>query len=274
MLLWRAHGLGNDYLVLESGERLSPALVRALCDRHRGIGSDGVLEPVPGIGECAYGLRIHNPDGTEAEKSGNGLRIYAHWLVHHRGAPTEFSVWTLGGVVRCVVRGTDVWVDMGPARVWGPEALAGHACWRVDLGNPHAVCFAEPIDWRERGAAIETSVPGRANVQFVSVEGNAARALVWERGVGETQASGSSACAIAAVCVARGLLRSPVTVRMAGGELVVAVGDTLVLSGPVAPVGRFSVDGDWLLAHTPAGGRPAGPCPQVGLGPVAPRRAP
>ncbi len=250
MQLWRAHGLGNDYLVLESGEKLSPGLVRALCDRHRGVGSDGILEPVAGRDGAALGLRIHNPDGSEAEKSGNGLRIYAHWLVHERAAPTEFSVWTPGGVVACVVRGTNVDVDMGRARVWGPESLAGHECWRVDLGNPHAVCFAEPIDWRERGPAIETSVPGRTNVQFVAVEGGAARALIWERGAGETMASGSSACAVAAVCVARGLLTSPVSVRMAGGALTVSVGDTLVLSGPVASVGRFSVDQDWLLRHT------------------------
>ncbi len=249
MLLWRAHGLGNDYLVLESGEKLAPALVRALCDRHRGIGSDGVLEPVAAAEGAEYGLRIHNPDGSEAEKSGNGLRIYAHWLVQERAAPAEFSVWTLGGVVRCVVRGTNVDVNMGRARVWGPEVLAGNVCWRVDLGNPHAVCFAEPIDWRQQGAAIEAAVSGRTNVQFVSVAGGAARALIWERGAGETQASGSSACAVAAVCVTRGLLSSPVTVTMAGGDLIVAVGDTLVLSGPVAPVGRFSVDDDWLRAH-------------------------
>jgi len=245
MRFWRAHGLGNDYLVLESGERLAPALVRALCDRHTGLGSDGILEPVPPREGADHGLRIHNPDGSEAEKSGNGLRIYARWLVRG-GAPANVRVWTPGGVVEAWVEGDDVRVDMGPARTWGPETLAGFACFRVDIGNPHAVVLDPVADWRAAGAAIERSVPGRTNVQFATLRDGDVNATVWERGAGETASSGSSACAVATVVVERGLARSPVAVRMPGGVLTVSVGTTLVLGGPVEPVATLDVDPGWL----------------------------
>ncbi len=249
MRFWRAHGLGNDYLVLEAGPPLTPALVRAVCDRHRGVGSDGILQPVPPAGAADYGLRIHNPDGSEAEKSGNGLRIFAQWLVLERGAPPAFTVWTAGGVVRCEVAGDDVRVAMGPARSWGPETLAGHEAWRVDVGNPHAVIFAWPEDWQRVGAAVEASVPGRTNVQFVRVEEGRVYARIWERGAGETMSSGSSACAVATVCVRRGLVPSPVQVQMEGGVLTVAVWEELDLRGPVEAIGRFEVDVGWLRAR-------------------------
>lgn len=252
----RAHGLGNDYLVLETPCALSPGLVRAICDRHRGVGSDGILEPVPPPeGTTAdAGLRIHNPDGSEAEKSGNGLRIYAHWLHHVRGFPQVFSVWTPGGLVRCEVSGDVVAVDMGVARLLGESMLAGSRVARVDVGNPHAVVLGgwESLPegyarWQDLGAALERSVPGRTNVQFLAVREGVAEARIWERGAGETLASGSSACAVAAVCVARGWLASPVTVRMPGGELLVEVdpAGALRMTGPVEVVGSFTVTAAW-----------------------------
>jgi diaminopimelate epimerase len=246
MRLWRAHGLRNDYLVYEAGPALTPELVRAICDRHGGVGSDGVLEPLPGRDGADFGLRIHNPDGSEAEKSGNGLRIYAHWRQHEAGAPEEFSVWTPGGRVRCNVAGDQVVVDMGTARFWGPETLAGQEAWRVNVGNPHAVIFGQPTDWRVAGAAVEASVPGRTNVQFVRVVGGAAEAFIWERGAGETMSSGSSACAVAVVCVRRGLLASPVEVRMPGGSLLIEVGEQLRMRGPVEAVGRVVLAEAWV----------------------------
>lgn len=249
MRFWRAHGLGNDYLVHESGTPLSPALVRALCDRHRGMGGDGVLEPLPPPAGADYALRIHNPDGSQAEKSGNGLRIFAHWLVSECGAPAIFTVATPGGVVRCEVAGDDVRVAMGEARLWGPEALAGQEAWRVDVGNPHAVILGWPEDWRRIGAAVEASVPGRTNVQFVKIEAGKVYARIWERGAGETMSSGSSACAVATVCVRRGWVASPVQVHMEGGVLEVAVGEGLDLRGPVEAIGRVEVTEGWLAAR-------------------------
>lgn len=253
MRLFRSHGLGNDYLVLEDGT-VTPALVRALCDRHEGVGSDGVLEPVDG-GGCDYGLRIHNPDGSEAEKSGNGLRIYADWLVRARGAPPRFTVRTLGGVVTCEV-GEQIRVAMGTARLLGVETLAGNEAHRVDVGNPHAVVSGIPADWEARGAAIEHAVPGRTNVQFVEpVDAHTLRARVWERGAGRTKSSGSSACAVATVGVARGWVRSPVRVEMEGGVLGVVVhpDGRVDLEGPVEPIGRFDVDPAWLARRAGAG---------------------
>jgi diaminopimelate epimerase len=126
----RSHGLGNDYLVLDGGPAVGPELARSLCDRHRGVGGDGVLEAVHS--ELAdYGLRIWNPDGSTAEKSGNGLRIFARYLVDHCLAPLDFTVEVPGGVVRCTVDGAsgDVRVEMGRAR---------GATWTACRGGPGA----------------------------------------------------------------------------------------------------------------------------------------
>lgn len=249
--LWRAHGLGNDYLVLHDsgGTELTPKLVRELCHRHTGVGSDGILEPVPGRQGAEYGLRIHNPDGTEAEKSGNGLRIFSAWLVAERGAPPQFQVWTAGGLVRSVVTGDHVRVDMGKAHLWGPEMLVGFAAHRVDVGNPHAVVLATPAHWREVGAQICAAVPGGTNVQFVHMIDGNPHALIWERGAGETLSSGSSACAVATVCVALGLATSPVHVHMPGGVLRITVGETLEMEGPVEFVAMVEVSQAWIAAR-------------------------
>ncbi|HMV67506.1 MAG TPA: diaminopimelate epimerase, partial [Myxococcota bacterium] len=109
--LIRYHGLGNDYLVLARGPAVDAALVRAICDRHTGVGSDGLLVPAP-AGACDHGVRIWNPDGSIAEKSGNALRIYARWLSAERGAGRTFSVWTGTDRVTCEVDGDDVAVEM------------------------------------------------------------------------------------------------------------------------------------------------------------------
>lgn len=246
----RYHGLGNDYLVLDHGGALTAPLVRALCDRHLGLGSDGILEPLAGEPGTAAGVRIWNPDGSVAEKSGNGLRIFAHWLRDLRpGTPSSFRVWTAGGVVRCDVRGSAVAVDMGVAMLAPPRLLDGLEYHPVNVGNPHHVCLSVPEDWRRRGAVVEGSVEGRTNVQFAEVAGpHRVRAWVWERGAGETQSSGSSACAVAFVAVRAGGCKSPVTVEMPGGALVVDVFDDggVRLEGPVERVARIEVDPDWL----------------------------
>ena len=281
MHLIRSHGLGNDYLVLTSGEPMSPARARALCDRHHGVGSDGVLEPLPSETATA-GLRIWNPDGSLAEKSGNGLRIFAWFLHRHRAAGAAFSVELHApgpvGTAHCTVFPSDheVEVDMGRATLTasaipalGPldrEALALPSanitlpCTALGLGNPHCVVFVDdladiegntPADldalpWRAWGAALEVHphFPNRTNVQFARVCGPAAvEARIWERGAGETLASGSSACAVAAAAVHHGRLLGPtdadggrqVAVSMPGGLLRVWVGPGLALRqrGPV-----------------------------------------
>jgi len=258
--LARAHGLGNDYLVLEDGGPLDAALVRALCDRHTGVGSDGVLEPIA-HGPADHGVRIWNPDGSIAEKSGNGLRIFAQWL-HRGGAPTEFSVWTGSEVVHCEIGAKTVTIDMGTARFQTPSvatiALGStlHDVVPVDLGNPHCVRFVDvdpdEVPWREWGEALEThpAFPKRTNVQIARVRGPDVIDLrIWERGAGPTRASGSSACAAAAAAVETGrLLAGQIRVRMPGGLLWVTVDvkRSVTLEGPVEFIGVVTVDPEWL----------------------------
>lgn len=269
MQFFKGHGLGNDYLAIDEAElgEISPALVRLLCDRHTGFGSDGVLLGVESE-SAEFGLRIFNPDGTEAEKSGNGLRIFAAFLLDRGRVEVgqRFSVETLGGEVRMEVLSEskdgvlEVEVEMGRASfrsaavgLQGPdrevdgEFLELPGGDRVEIntvsvGNPHCVCFEDDLevdDMRRRGPQISTHpwFANGTNVQFVRVLGPAdVEAFVWERGAGETMASGSSACAVAAASVFRGLVQQHrVTVHMPGGDLVVTVGDDydLLLRGPV-----------------------------------------
>ena len=267
----KGHALGNDYVVVDPGSLSFPlhaAAVRRLCDRHRGIGSDGILALVPST-RAAAGLRILNPDGSEAEKSGNGLRIFARWLADEgRIASDHFTVETPGGIVGCRLgrrdgRIEDIAVDMGmatfrsedipcagPARdVVGEEVDVEGERVRitaVSVGNPHCVVFSEDpsqVDLRRLGAALEghSLFPRRTNVQIARVEGrDRVRARIWERGAGETLASGSSACAVAAACVRLGYTGRAVTVLMDGGQLAIEVGAgwELRMTGPAVLVYR------------------------------------
>ena len=273
--LFRAHALGNDYLVVDAEDLpfpLAPTAVRLLCDRHRGVGADGILVRVPSA-VAEVGLRIFNPDGSEAEKSGNGLRIFGTWLVAERGQELQRSITveTAGGTVALEVLSAsadgvfDVKVQMGrasfrsrdvglvgPDREMDVEMLELPAGDRVtanpvSLGNPHCVIFEDVLDseeLRRRAPQIATHpwFAKGVNVQFARATGPAVLELwVWERGAGETLASGSSACAAAAVAVRRGLVSErQVTVRMPGGTLQVEVGTdfSLELRGPVETVCR------------------------------------
>ncbi len=260
MRLARAHGLGNDYLVLEDGAPLDAPLVRALCDRHRGVGGDGLLEPID-RGPADHGVRIWNPDGSIAEKSGNGLRIFARWLAR-RGAGDAFTVWTGHDVVGCEAATDEVKVDMGLATFEDPPTARLEVCGAlreivpVDLGNPHCVLFVDDdldtLPWRAWGEAIETHgrFPRRTNVQIARVlDGERLALRIWERGAGPTLASGSSACAAVAAAVHTGrLLPGTHRVLMPGGELSVGVDarGRVRLRGPVEFVGVVEVDPEWL----------------------------
>jgi diaminopimelate epimerase len=265
---WKGHGLGNDYLVVDPRElsfRLSRRAVRALCERHTGVGADGVLALVPSRA-ADFGVRIYNPDGSEAEKSGNGLRIFARFL-HATGRTRKrrFRVETRGGVVGIELSrdASHAEVEMGRAsfRSSAPDApirAAGRSLrfTGVSVGNPHCVLFRTRGGWsvselRELGPRLERHrlFPRRVNVQLAAPRGrHALDVLVWERGAGETQASGSSACAAAAAGVRLGHVRSPVRVHMPGGVLEVAVSEDfdLRLSGPVDAVASGRLDDAFL----------------------------
>ncbi|CUS35786.1 diaminopimelate epimerase [Candidatus Nitrospira nitrificans] len=272
---FRGHGLGNDYLVMDRKEltfKLIPKNIKSVCDRNWGVGSDGILALVPSR-KADFGLRIFNPDGSEAEKSGNGLRIFARYL-HATGKTkkTRFTVETKGGLV-----GIDLHINrhgdaaaatvaMGVA-TFKPDALpcslnvpeliqqpieaAGRSLifTGVSVGNPHCVVFKPTGEsWsREEllalGPALENHrlFPKRINVQLAVPTGrNEVFILIWERGAGETQASGSSSCAAASAAVRLGLVKSPVTVKMPGGVLNITVAPdfSLTMKGPVAEVAR------------------------------------
>lgn len=261
----RSHGLGNDYLVMDAqriGFRLTPERIRAICHRNTGVGSDGILLNVPAKGTGAdFALRILNPDGSEAEKSGNGLRIFSKFLYDHGYTrKTEFTVHTLGGVVRSQLilrrgRCVAVRVEMGKAvidRALTRLEVEGQTLevTSLSVGNPHCVTIVEDlakVDLMKLGPLIENhpAFPNRTNVQFAQVlDRNHVRALIWERGAGHTLASGSSSCAVAVACYDKGLVDGSVTVQMEGGNLTIEVDKSLnlVMTGPVEEVctGRFS----------------------------------
>ena len=280
---FKGHGLGNDYVALELEGLpfdLTPPAVRLFCDRHTGVGSDGILAAVPSS-QADFGVRIFNPDGSEAEKSGNGLRIFAAYLLDRSrvriGAP--FTVETPGGVVGLLIREElddgvlDVEAEMGAASfrsgdvgLGGPdretenEPLELESGDRVlintvSVGNPHCVVFQDELDveeLRRRAPQISThpDFARGTNVQFaVGVDPATVEAWVWERGAGETRASGSSACAVAAAAVRRGMVSErQVEVRMPGGTLRVHVRDdwSLLLRGPVEGVYRGELTGEMV----------------------------
>ena len=272
---FKGHGLGNDYIVMDPKAltfRLTPGNIRAICDRNWGVGSDGILAPEASV-VADFGLRIYNPDGSEAEKSGNGLRIFARYLHATRQVRKgSFTVETKGGLVKIALHvdrhgdASAATVEMGQA-TFAPKALpcslkvtelieqpieaAGEKLvfTGVSVGNPHCVVFRPrgQVWTREEllrlGPALENHeiFPRRTNVQVAVPTGpKEIYILIWERGAGETQASGSSSCAAASAAVRLGLVTSPVTVKAPGGTLRIDVdeGFELTMKGPVAEVYR------------------------------------
>jgi diaminopimelate epimerase len=267
--LIKYQALGNDYLVLDLPGPLDEVVERlpVLCDRQRGLGSDGLLAFDP----RTMTVRIFNPDRSEAQKSGNGLRIAAAHAVLEHGAGNRFELRTAGGPnpVRILERsGAEIAseVDIGrpsfraadlpanfpgePDRVHLDTSAGAVEAMLVSVGNPHCVVFDQPVT-RERclelGPHLERhpAFPERTNVQlFEVVDRTRVRVEIWERGAGYTLASGTSASAVAAACMREGLVDEQVTIQMPGGDLAVRRDKTgrLVQSGPARRVYRAAVD--------------------------------
>ena len=267
--LIKYQALGNDYLVVDLPAALDELveLLPLICDRNRGLGSDGLLAFDP----QEMSVRIFNPDGTEAQKSGNGLRITAAHAVLEHGAGNEFELRTADRAnhVRVLARnGAEILsaLDIGrpsfraadlPANFEGePDRVnldtpAGRVnAMLVSVGNPHCVVFDEPVTKTrclELGPYLENhaAFPERTNVQlFEVVDRTHARAEIWERGAGYTLASGTSASAVAAACMRAGLVDDRVTIQMPGGDLEIhrASSGNLIQSGPARRVYRARVD--------------------------------
>jgi diaminopimelate epimerase len=273
---WQA--LGNDYLIVEASDLsfpLTAAAVQRLCDRHTGPGADGVLElSAPDAAGFVARLRIFNPDGSEAELSGNGAREAILYLRRAGWTDQEkFAIQTKAGEIRPTILGPDrSRVDMGRARLRsehfpsgaadGTGEVAGRRFQHVTIGNPQcAIRVADPAELAELdlaaiGPAIEHDplFPNRTNVSFWCPTGPAAiRARIFERGVGETQSSGTGACGAAVAFTLAGGA-APVTVVLDGGELEVGVDESLQvdLTGWAVPVYRGELS-DELLAELAEG---------------------
>ena len=265
MIFYKYHGLGNDYIVMDPHQvdrEPTPEQIRRICHRNYGIGSDGILwGPLEGGDGNAFGVKIFNPDGSEAEKSGNGLRIFARFLMDTgRVSADPFTINTLGGEVTAQVTGggSGVSVEMGwvsfdsreipvdgPARevlnerldIGGTELVYCAAT----IGNPHCVILEAALDVQKvktLGPKIENHpvFPNRTNVQFAKViDENNIHIEIWERGAGYTLASGSSASATAAVVHRLGLCGRHVSVHMPGGTLDITIGEgyAVTMAGPV-----------------------------------------
>lgn len=250
-------GLGNHYVVTDRVDwpfPITPERARLVCNPNVGVGSDGILEVVRdgAIPE----MRVWNPDGSMAENCGNGIRMVSRYLECRGQLPADGRVLTGAGEVRVSVDGSVVAVDMGQAVFPAGEAeealvtRAGEvALAEVSMGNPHAVIrHADPdAVVHDIGPLVECAdrFPHRTNVEFVRRDGPSEMTMrVWERGAGVTMACGTGACAAAVAGVRLDGMQSPVTVHLAGGDLLIDVAPDLrvTMTGPADPIysGRFS----------------------------------
>jgi diaminopimelate epimerase len=276
---WKYHALGNDYLVIDPKDLPSPLTteqVKTICHRNFGVGSDGILlGPLPAKdAKCA--LKIYNPDGSEAEKSGNGLRIFSRYLWDRKIVGNEeFAIQTAGGLVRSTVfdGGKSVRVEMGRVSFWsdqipvaGPRrevlneniSVGGRefTYCAATIGNPHCVVVGRdtpcaPETARQFGPLLEThaNFPNRTNVQFLKVLDRANIQIeIWERGAGYTLASGSSSSAAAAVAHRLGWVDRNISVHMPGGVIKIEIGDgfSICMTGPVTKVTEGVMDREML----------------------------
>jgi len=267
MKFYKYHALGNDYVVLdpnEFGGELNEKQIRSICHRNFGVGADGLLYGPTSSREADFAIRIYNPDGSEAEKSGNGLRIFARYLWDKGKVRQEqFTVLTVGGKVKACVHESakKVTVDMGNVSfksaeipVTGPPRLVLNEEMKIKgelltfcaatIGNPHCVVLSNDVSderTRKLGPLIEVDprFPNRTNVQFMQVlDRSNIRIEIWERGAGYTLASGSSSCAAAAVARRLDLCDAEINVHMPGGRIDINVSDefSITMTGPVTKV--------------------------------------
>ena len=277
----KTHGLGNEYIVLDSDNisfQLTEKTIKRICNVNFGIGSDGILLKVPSD-KADFGLRIYNPDGSEAEKSGNGLRIFCKYIYDYNFTENrQFTVETKGGLVNAdIVEVTEagkaklITVDMGqaifnakeiPTRFDSEEAIGKKIMANgkefevncVSMGNPHCVVLKDKLsidEIKEYGRYLEhhEMFPNRINVQFAKViSRNEAEILIWERGAEFTLASGTSSCAVACVLRKRNLIDNKVKIKMLGGEITIEIDDdfNVRMTGEVRQIAEGILNGELI----------------------------
>ena len=277
MRFYKYHALGNDYLILDPENAKTPPStenIRLICHRNYGLGSDGILYGPEETDLADFGLRIFNPDGSEAEKSGNGIRIFSRYLLD-RGRVSEnpFTVSTLGGVVSCQIcdGGHLITVEMGRVSFHSDDIpVVGASREVIDetieleggkyqfsaatIGNPHCILPLPEISEKmakKLGPQLETHpiFPNRTNVQLLRIiDRENIQIEIWERGAGYTLASGSSSSAAAAVAHKLGMINQEVTVHMPGGDILLQIGDDygITMTGPATRVGEMIFDEEAL----------------------------
>lgn len=276
----KMHGLGNEYIVMDSTNidfKLTTQAIKRLCNIHFGIGSDGIVMKVPSS-KADFGFRVYNPDGSEAEKSGNGLRILCKYLYDYGHATKkQFSVETLTDVVYAEIieenkgKATLIRVDMGKAifssrnipvnsdlpEFIGQKIQVGDREFEVNcvsVGNPHCVVITNDLnesEVRKYGPILENHplFTNRINVQFAkALSDHDAQILIWERGAGYTLASGSSSCAASSVLVKRGLVKGDLTMHMQGGSLKIQIDKewNIRMTGEVREIARGMLSAEVL----------------------------
>jgi diaminopimelate epimerase len=276
----KSHGLGNEYIIFDSASisfNVNESNIKKICNVHFGIGSDGVLLKTSSS-RADFGLKIFNPDGSEAEKSGNGLRIFSKFLYDYRWTKSShFTIETKGGIVHASVvesmneRAKIIKIDMGkaifdspsiPVRSRNPECIDEPLTLDdttffincVSVGNPHCVIVRERLDIdqiKKYGPQIENNelFPNRINVQFAKIiNDHEVEILIWERGAGFTLASGSSSCAVASVLYKKGLTQPTVTIRMLGGTLTISIDQSwnIQMTGEVKQIAEGILSADLL----------------------------
>ena len=270
---YKYHALGNDYIVITPNEfdgELTSEIIHLICHRNYGIGSDGILYGPFDDPECDFALRIYNPDGSEAEKSGNGLRIFTRYLWDQGAIDSRtVSIKTAGGPVKAQIRqqGKIITVDMGQVSFDSCKIPVTGAAREVinetidlkgqileycaaTIGNPHCVVLRPEVsadEARKWGPLIETDprFPNRTNVQFMQIlDRSNIRIEIWERGAGYTLASGSSSSAAAAVAHRLGLCDQKISVHMPGGKIEIEITPDFAISmtGGVTRVASGTID--------------------------------
>jgi diaminopimelate epimerase len=281
--IWKYHGTGNDFVMLEDladARPLNEAFVAAVCDRHTGIGADGVIRVTRGASGEDFFMDYRNADGSLAEMCGNGIRCLGKLVFEHgHTADTEIDVGSRAGTKHLSLDAPDgvvrtVTVGMGPpAFARGEIPMDGPAgetfltepfevdgrtfkASAVSMGNPHLVLFVEQdpaeVDVRSLGPRIEHDdrFPEETNVEFVTIDDGAVRLRVWERGVGETMACGTGACAALVAANEAGLVPARAEVRFPGGTVLVdRREDQVYLIGPAERVFEATIDDAWLEAR-------------------------
>jgi len=263
----KAHGTGNDFVVVEDLHdhyRLTPELARAVCDRHLGIGADGLIRIAPGT-EAPFFMDYRNADGSLAEMCGNGVRVVGKYLGDRGHVAGAFDLETRAGVKHLELHADDsgcvdrVTVDMGAPTLEDERTLEvdgeSFTATTLSMGNPHAVLFVDDVDKAPvttLGPRLETHptfLPARTNVEFAQVvDRGTVRQRTWERGVGETLACGTGACAVAVAAQIRDLAGHPVVIELRGGRIDLdwTPGGTVRMTGPAREVAHGTLTDAFL----------------------------